>query len=227
MLEYKTKSGVLNQIVTNDINPKKFYLLADGEDGKQYQIKLNGIGMRHNINEFIAHYLGSLSKAPLIDACFLYLEDNELKKLTSKLKSLPNGVLEDIDLSLMKENLFFAIEWKANVVPIEREEELKSIVFQTMNSEAFFSLYSFDQYLKNFDRHIGNHLVIKDGKQKKYYLIDFDRIFMSTNWLYIPRIINDFSPISSQPYHQHLISLVDDNNIKFVHTYANNIETIS
>lgn len=232
MIDYNTINATLDEIIINEDNkrfgttPYKFFLLVDGDDGKKYQVKLNEPGQRHNINEFIAHYMGSCSDMPLLDGVFLKFDDNEIKKLNDKLSSLPKDHLKPVDLSITKENLFFGIEWKQHITKINNEKELMQRVNDTSNSTSFYSLYSFDQYMKNYDRHIGNHLVTKDRNVKRYHLIDFDRIFASTNWSLVPTIKNDFSPLLSRPYHSFLMGLADDSTIWNILSYAKKIENI-
>lgn len=226
MPQYHTSSAVLYKLVRNDLNPKKFFLLVDAEDGNQYQVKLNSYNQRHNINEFIAHYLGSCSDMPLIEAKFIHLEDTEITKLKSLLSSLPKEALEDVDIDMMKKNLFFGIHWKKNLTKINNEGELMRRVNDTHNASSFFSLFTFDQYLKNYDRHIGNHLISQEKNIKKYHLIDFDRIFASTDWSNVPTFFTDFSPLLLKPYHAHLASLVCNRTIGHVHAYAGKIAKI-
>lgn len=231
MLAYSVITATLDEIKINEDDlrrgkpPYKFFLLVDGEDGKKYQVKLNEHKQRHNINEFIAHYTGSCSKMPLLDGVFLELDDIELKKLRDRLDKL-KGKLKSADIDMMKQGLFFGIEWKQNVVKIVNEAELMPRINETSNYKSFYSLFPFDQYLKNYDRHPGNHLVYKVGNSKQYRLIDFDRLFFSTNWSKVPSIKHDFSPILMMPYHGFLNHQVNNSNIEDLHFYANYIQSI-
>ncbi len=210
--------------------PYKFFILVDGEDGKKYQIKFNEDKQRNNINEFIAYSVGELADIPLVDHVFINLDSEDIQEIQEELRGY-GDTLRKIDLSLHKQNLFFAVEWKPNVTKIDTGDELLDRVMGVSNGTSFFSLYPFDQSLKNYDRHLGNHLVTKESKATKYYLIDFDRIFSSTNWHRVPIDYKCFTPFAAtehcRDYHLFLLSLVTENTLKYVHLYTKKIASIT
>lgn len=231
MVDYDIYNATIDDIIpgVQEKGLYKFFLLVNAENGKKYQIKLNESNQRHNINEFIANYIGNCSDMPLLDGAFLYLSDIELNNLKAYLSKNPQ--LTPVDLTIMKKNFFFGIEWKQHITPIDKEDELLTRVNETSNSQSFYSLYSFDQYLKNFDRHLGNHLVVQERNTKSYHLIDFDRIFASTNWSNLSSPLkNDFVAFSAtpyaQPYHHFLMGLVDDTSLMDVLNYTGKIAKI-
>jgi len=208
----------------------KSFILVNGEDGKKYQIKLNEHKQRHNINEFIAHYVGNCSDMPLLNGMFLEIDKKEIKNLIAKLDTFPKGYLKSFDLGAMKKNLFFGIEWMQHITSIDDERELLQRVGESSNKNSFYGLYSFDQFMKNYDRHLGNHLIVKIGNSKQYKLIDFDRVFASTNWSRVPSEYTCFTPFictpSAQRYHSFLMYIVLDSSVKLVHSYAGKIQGI-
>lgn len=225
MADYHILNATLRQIIPN-IENKKFSILAEAEDGRYFQIKLCEVGQKHNINEFISHYVGTEIGAPMIEGAFLYLPPLELDKIMTFMDT-HKGLFSPVDLSICKESVFFAIEWKKDIIEIREDLELWPRVCEATNRNSFYSLYPFDQFLKNYDRHIGNHLIIKQANTIEYKLIDFDRIFGSTTWDSIPLIINDFGCLSLKDYHRFLYSLVDNNGYSHVLHYSNNISTLS
>lgn len=215
--------------------PYKFFILVNVYDKTlkkyiKYQVKFNEHKQRHNINEFISHFVGSCSGMPLLNSCFLELDDNELKRVQDKIDTYDKGYLRTMDLSLIKDNSFFGIEWMAHITKIDDERELITRVGETSNRSSFYGLYAFDQFMKNYDRHLGNHLVVKIGNSKQYRLIDFDRIFSSTNWARVPMDYTCFAPFVCTPqakkYHGFLMYIVRDSSIKLVHSYAGKLQGI-
>ena len=240
MLTYTILESTFDELVVNEKGnakePYKFFILVNVYEESsntyvKYQIKFNEDKQRHNANEFIAHYIGSCSEMPLINGTFLELDNNELKKIQNKINTFSKGNLKAVDLTLMQQNIFFGIEWKQHVTSIDKERELLPRVLETVNKTSFFSLYAFDQFFKNLDRHLGNHLVVKEGNSKKYRLIDFDRIFASTNWSRVSIDYKCFKPFVCTPlvyrYHAVLMNLVVDSTLKYVHFYAGKLQGIT
>lgn len=231
MIEYKKKKAVFIKAMRNEFNHSKFFIIVEDAKGIQYQIKFNEVGQRHNINEFIAHYIGTSMGAPMLGCAFLKLEEGEMLRVKERIKSQVLN-LNEVDIWDQDDGTFFGVVWEQHTVSITREDELMDRVSASTNSKSFYSLYSMDQFFKNYDRHIKNHLVVKKGAHTKYYLIDHDRLFGSTNWASIPHYIDDFNPLidhprNSRPYHVFLIWIINDVNISYVHHYAGKIARIT
>jgi len=168
--------------------------------------------------------------APMLNGAFLYLEEGELLRVKNAIKSQGNS-LRNVDIWDMTDGMFFGIEWEQNPTKITTEDELLDRLSETSNAREFFSLYSMDQYLKNYDRHIGNHIVVQRGNSTKYHLIDHDRLFGSTNWGDIPTYINNLDPLIIDPgmgsdYHGFLLWIINDKSVHDVHYYAGRIASI-
>jgi len=234
MPSYKILKATLDEIVIPGLGdpnakpPRKFFLLVNGEDRNKYQVKLNEVNQRHNINEFIAHYMGSCCEIPLLDAAFVYFDDKELKIVKEKIEMATKEYqLSLVDIDMMKQKTFFAVKWERNITRIIGQADLTKRVSEATNKNAFFSLYSFDQTLKNADRHPGNHLVVKRGSARYYHLIDFDRLFFHTNWSMLRPLMSDFSPIAAARWHEHLMRIPRTETMPHVHYYAGRIRSIS
>lgn len=228
MINYDGVNATIRSIVPNPIN-KKFAVIVEAEE-KYYQIKFCEVGHKNNINEFIAHYIAKLIDAPVLDGIFLKISDEELDKL--KLKMSLFQVFNNIDTDISKDNFFFGVEWMKNVNEIKTPKELMPQVIKTKNKDTFFSLYSLDQILKNYDRHLGNHLISKQKNALVYNLIDFDRIFHHTTWQSLPFLIDDYNclktPSTPNQFNQieFLYSLVNNSNHNFVVNYSAKLSNI-
>lgn len=224
MVDYEILEATLRRIEPNVPNGK-FSVIAESADGRYFQIKFCEVGGRHNINEFIAHYVGKEIGAPMIDGAFLELSDQELAKVIGFLKA-HSGIFRDLDLSISKDHLFFGVQWEKDTVDIKEESELMTKVSKTTNKNTFYSLYPFDQFMKNYDRHLGNHLIVKYANTMYYRLIDFDRLFGQTDWRAIPLLINDFGCLNLKDYHRFLYSIVKNDGHDHVLRYSYNISML-
>lgn len=225
MVGYEIVEATLRRIEPNIPN-NKFSVIAEASDGRYFQIKFCEVGGRHNINEFIAHYVGKEIGAPMIEGAFLELIDQELDKVRNFLK-VHAGIFKDLDMSISKDNIFFGVQWEKDTIDIKEEAELMPKVLKTTNKSSFYSLYPFDQFMKNYDRHIGNHLIVKYANRLHYRLIDFDRLFGNTDWNAIPLLMYDFGCLSLRDYHRFLYSIVKNDGYEHILVYSNNISTIS
>ncbi len=188
MVSYSGYTATLRSIVSNEAN-RKFSTIVEA-NGKYYQIKFCEVGHRHNINEFIAHYFCSLIGAPILDGAFLKLSDDQLKILNDRVGSISS--FNKIDTTISKKNFFFGVEWKKDIYDLKKHEKLLPTINKSENKKEFYSIFPIDQMLKNYDRHLGNHLFIKNGKKTRYYIIDFDRIFGYTSWARMHALMNNF-----------------------------------
>ncbi|OHE06126.1 hypothetical protein, partial [Sulfurimonas sp. RIFOXYB12_FULL_35_9] len=95
-----------------------------------------------------------------------------------------------------------------------------------MNYEEFPSIFPYDQYLRNYDRHIDNHLIIKtDKKQQFYYSIDSDKIFGGfpiTDILVEKEVFDCFG----NPAYKPLYDSINDKIFKIILIYSNKIEAL-
>jgi len=221
MVEYHSLNANIIEIILSE-EAGKFFILVHAEDGKVYQVKLNAPNQKNNINEYISHHIATVVDAPVLDAKFLYLDNVEIEKLNNKLLELSLSA----DIHINHKNYFFGIEWKQNITSVKREKDLVKRINEASNRDKFYSLYPLDQYLKNYDRHIGNHLIVKTGNSVQYYLIDFDRIFASTNWGMMFSLFKNFDCLALKDYHHFLSSLIDNSNYDYVLKYANSFSSI-
>lgn len=224
MTDYRILHATLRQIVPN-IENRKFSAIAESDDGRYFQIKFCEPGGRHNINEFIAHYVSTEMGAPVVDGVFLSLSAAEMQKLSDFMVRHP-GVFNPIDTEISHRSLFFGVQWEKDTIEIKEYAELVPKVSSTVNRDGFFALYPLDQYLKNYDRHLGNHLIVKYANALHYRLIDFDRIFGGTDWSAVSLLMNDFGCLSLRDYHRFLYSVVTNDGYEHVLRFSNNISMI-
>jgi hypothetical protein len=215
----------LLSIGSND-RDQRFFVLVEATDNKTYQVKFNISNKKSNVNEFITNYIGKIIQAPVLNGAFLTFSDEQVSQIIKKRKM--KNLLEP-DMSDIKNNQLFGIEWQDSLVKLETNSELEVLLNKISNKKEFYSLYPYDQYLRNYDRHIGNHLILKDGKNQptQYCLIDGDMIFGSTHWDKVLELTNNFSCLEiGMSWHQYLYGLVSENEYIFVLEYSLNIEEI-
>lgn len=207
----------------------RFFIKVQASDSKTYQVKFNAPGQKSNINELISNYIGKIMNAPVLNGAFLTFSQDSIDKLIEYIKiTFPKTKLPD--MSCIKDNQFFGIEWQNSIMPLQTNTELEILLEKTNNSKGFYSLYSYDQYLKNFDRHLGNHIIIKDANKKPSYysLIDGDRIFGSLNWEKVHIFKDNFSCLKAEgaAWHNYLYGLIDDKKYDYVLEYSINLNDI-
>lgn len=211
----------------------RFFIKVIAVNNKDYQVKFDTKHLKSNQNEFISNFIGQSMDAPILSGVFLNFTENQLKELIEYIKiNFPRHIP---DMSNIKSTIMFAIEWENTAIHAKNHDELKIILDKTKNKDSFYSLFSYDQYLKNFDRHLGNHLFNKDidNQINNYYLIDGDRIFMALHPSKLEDIKDNFDCLRNpaleyeEDYHTFLYDFVTDETIYFILKYADNIEKIS
>lgn len=208
----------------------RFFLVIEADDNKTYQIKFNAYKQKSNINEFISNFIGKKINAPVLDGGFFVFTEEQINSIFIKLQNTYPENPPFPDMSNIKNYTFFGIEWQNSLITLQTNNELEILLEKVGNKKDFFSLYAYDQYLKNYDRHIGNHLILKDGKNKpsQYCLIDGDRIFGSLDWSGITELLNNFSCMEAlgADWHKYLYSLVTEESYIFVLEFSFEIDSI-
>lgn len=212
-----------------------YFVKVLSEDGVVYQVKFNwvspktGIRMFENTNEFITYFIGKELGFPILNGSFIKFNPELLQKLS---KILESNNLVPIQLENIKNNILFGIEWKDHATRLKYQFEIDEMLQDVSNKKDFFSIYPFDQYLKNLDRHEGNHLVIKDDNHRaKYYtMIDGDKIFMNKDYIEISSIRKEFECLaindSSANWHEFLYSIVDDDGYNEILNHTTKIDNL-
>ncbi|MBS4068063.1 MAG: hypothetical protein KGZ62_05645 [Sulfurimonas sp.] len=202
----------------NDIGTSKWVLIK-AENGITYQIKFNEEAVNHNTYEFIGNFIGKSIEVPVSNGIFLQIPEFLLTKCEEDLNFT-------IDRSKVIANIFFGIEWIYGQVQFNDIELLLEELQNTMNYEEFPSIFPYDQYLRNYDRHIDNHLIIKtDKKQQFYYSIDSDKIFGGfpiTDILVEKEVFDCFG----NPAYKPLYDSINDKIFKIILIYSNKIEAL-
>lgn len=193
------------------------YALVVGDDGKIYQVKFNG----SNSREFIAHYIASSIGVPIPSAKIIFIKDDLLNDIHSKLPAISKSPSDN----------YFAIEWQANTVKWDSYDEFIDEMNYVENFNEFLSIFPFDQYLRNYDRHKYNHLIVKKDSKKKFYnTIDADKIMAGESFLNILDELEKFDCLyllHGSMYGSLLYDLVDDADFKDIIRHSNSISIIT
>lgn len=217
------------------IEDGSYFVKVLSEDGTIYQVKVNWTNpktkyrMFENTNEFITYYLGKELEFPVLNGAFIKFQPELLQKLHSIL--IENNLFP-IQLNNIKNNILFGIEWKPHCTPIKYQFEINEMLKDVSNKKDFFSIYPFDQYLKNYDRHEGNHLIVKDDnlKAKYYSMIDGDKIFSNKDYKDLSSIRKEFECLmidnENINWHDFLYSIVDDDAYNHILDYTSKIDQL-
>ncbi len=158
------------------------FLIVESNDIK-YQVKLPNYMTSSMINEYIAHKIANNLSCIVPKGVFIKFEISDIEDsiehilIAEKYKAL----FKDYDIDLLKntngEIILYGIEWISN--KLHAEDNLEFIEYVNLtNSNNFYSIYSYDLYLHNHDRHLKNLLFYQnDLGNFVTILIDHDRIF--------------------------------------------------
>jgi len=198
------------------------------EEQITYIFKPSWVGHYHNVNEYIAHHIGSLIGAPILDGVFLEISPDNMQKWDKIIKSFHPSAILPTFIPPYNRAIFFAVEFKQDKFHAASVAELSNELKKTSNKEEYYAQFSLDQYLKNPDRHLGNHIFYQEPHKLMFYLIDFDRLFRGhTDWSTLDVDIKNFSCFKDKNYNMDLYPTVCNTFIRQVHDYAAKIEKIS
>jgi hypothetical protein len=205
----------------------RFFILIICNDTKTYQVKFNLTTTKGNQNELITHYIGTKMGAPVLIGKLITFSKRVLDSIIEVMKD--RGIPADPNFFIGTE--LFGIEWHDGAKTAKTEEEVKTFYTMCKNRASFYAIYSFDQYLRNYDRQHFNHLMVKLEEDKKpthyYATIDGDRIFGSTGWDNMDIEGKKFCCFTHD-FHKMLYDIVlDDEQFKIVRLYASKIRDIT
>lgn len=196
------------------------WILVKAEDDTVYQVKFNQSALSCNINEFLGNYIGISIGVPVPDGIFLMVPDNILEEASKKLAY-------SINMDTVKENIFFATKWIYGQVKFDNMKLLLNEIENTSNHKEYPSIFPYDQYLRNQDRHIDNHLIVKtNDKQKFYYSIDSDRIFAGYPLTEILLEKDNFECFEN-PIYKDLYDSITDELYVIIFSYSDLIEKLA
>lgn len=223
---YNTVRAIRQSEVSIEVSADgRFFVVFVCSDKKQYQVKFNMRNTKGNQNELITHYSGMKMEAPVLNGCFVEFSPRMLSSIFEQMsEKTPN-----IDKNAYKSYKMFGIEWHEGARFAGSEREVSYFHSICKNKNDFYSIYSFDQFLRNYDRQFFNHIIIKKEGEKKpshYATIDGDRIFGSTGWDKIEEERNKYCCLP-EGFHKMLYDLVDENTYKIVRKFAVNIYKIT
>lgn len=196
-----------------------FFGLFEADDDKIYQVKFDQATLKSNTKEFIANYIAIIVGVPTPLPIMIYIPEIMIKALNIRYNQ---------NLSASKTNYYFALEWEEHVNDSWINfDEFKTELSKIVNYKEFLTIYPFDQFFRNYDRHLRNHLIsVKNNKSHFYLAIDADRIFAG-EW--IERISLEIDKFDCFPYqfHEELYSLVTDVEYKILLQHAAKYLTIN
>ncbi len=196
------------------------WILIKAENGITYQVKFNKTSRSSNTNEFIGNFIGSSIGVPVPNGIFLMIPDNILEECQ-------NNLAIHIDRDTVKENIFFGTQWLYGKVEFRDVEFLLEEIPKTNNYEEYPSIFPYDQYLRNQDRHVENHLIVQDNdKQRFYYSIDSDRIFAGFPIVDLLTEKNEFKCFENQKYKE-LYDSISEEFFAIILRYSAMIESLT
>jgi hypothetical protein len=215
-MQYQTVKA-LNYLDRNN-KGASFFGLFEANNEKIYQVKFDQPFLKSNTKEFIANFIAGIVDVPTPSAVMIYIPQTIIQELNK---------VYGLNLQASQTNYYFGLEWEEHVNDSwtcfnEFKEELQKI----NNYKDFLSIYPFDQFFRNYDRHLGNHLIsVKNNHFYFYLAIDADRIFAGA-WLENARSqLRNFSCFPEQ-FHNELYSLITDAEYKTLLIHAAKYKTI-
>ena len=169
--------------IQTDIKSGSFPFLIVESNNIKYQVKLPNYMTSSMINEYIAHKIANNLSCVVPKGVFIKFETSDIEDsiehilIEEKYKAL----FIDYDINSLKningEIILYGIEWISN--KLHAEDSLEFIEYMKLtNTDDFYSIYSYDLYLHNHDRHLKNLLFYQnDLGSYVTILIDHDRIF--------------------------------------------------
>ena len=204
---------------------RRFFSVVSASDGHEYQVRFNGPATRGNQNEFIANTIGREMGAPVLDGAFLRFTRQQLEEVAEIAKDT-FGFTPTLD-PYKKMNLF-GVRWHDGSITPKSDQAVVREISKCANKKDFFAIFPFDQYLRNYDRQYFNHLILKEGDQRKqrmYAAIDGDRIFGSVGWSKVESE-TEKTDCFDMPFHKTLYSLVDDSGFTNAFRFAAAIDSM-
>lgn len=208
------------------------FIVATVEDGSKYQVKLPNYETYSMTNEYIANKIANNISCRVPKSNFLLFDESNILfalKLILDSKNLYKNIFADYDIKkLMNTNndiVLFGIEFLEDKVVIPEDEDEFNLYFEKNNDKQFYSLYSFDLYLHNHDRHCKN--IMFKSNEDIYLLIDHDKIFGTDSGLQrFQELIDDFGCIRN-PKNEFLYRIIKTEEQKrLIISYSKEIEQI-
>ncbi len=169
--------------IQTDIKSGSFpFLIVESNDIK-YQVKLPNYMTSSMINEYIAHKIANSLSCVVPKGVFIKFETSDIEDSIEHIliDEKHKALFIDYDINSLKningEIILYGIEWISN--KLHAEDSLEFIEYVNLtNTDDFYSIYSYDLYLHNHDRHLKNLLFYQnDLGNYVTILIDHDRIF--------------------------------------------------
>lgn len=212
------------------------FFVVTVEDGTQYQIKLPNYETTSMLNEYIAHQIADNVSCRVPKGDFILFTDEDVEfGLDQILESSHQSkiIYQDYNLSQIKNEdgqiILFGIEFMLDkvIIPEDVDEFYYYLESSSVDNE-FYSLYSYDLFLHNHDRHCKNLMFrTEDGETYVSLLIDHDRIFGTNAGIErLSELKEDFDCIKG-PMNSFLYSMITtDEQKNLIHIYSKDIESL-
>lgn len=189
------------------------YSILKGKDEKEYQVKFN----QSNSREFIAHYIATRIGVPVPEAKIIYISDYIMDDI----------VTTNTNVNPFNSKHYFGIEWKGNTIEWADYDELLGELNNVSNYTQFLSIFPFDQYLRNYDRHEFNHMILMEKNQKLFYnSIDADRIFFGYEYKDILNELGNYNCVYPEYNGKVLYSVIKEEDFDTILKYSNVISIL-
>jgi len=192
---YVREADVLHDVVKRG---ESVFLVVEAE-GKFFQIKLPTYFSNPVTKEYLANYIGRTLGFPLPKGGFVRFSKEFFELLVKTYPDIKKVI--DVELEGL---VIFAVEWLSDTVVVDDEETLiEYIKDYVLNKEEFYSVYAFDLFLCNFDRHYKNFVITSD---LYLFFIDHERSFGSSDY----SLIQDYEEYSGCIYSYPQVSYLYD-----------------
>lgn len=205
------------------------------QDGVKYQVKLPNYETTSMLNEYIAHEVANNISCRVPQSSFILFQIEEIEYIlemilnsSHKYKNLYENYNFDQIKNEKGEFILFGIEYLEDKVIIPEDVDEFQFYFEELNDDSFYSLYSYDLYLHNHDRHCGN-LMFQSDNGRKYVslLIDHDKIFGSDSGIErLSELKNDFNCIRNIKNEFLYTIITNTEQIDLITKYSKDIEAI-
>lgn len=184
-----------------------FAIVKVRDDNKEYQVKFN----QSNSRELIAHYIAMCIGVPVPDAKIIHIPDNIFSDIKSIMKNIEP----------FESKYYFAVEWKKTAIKWKDYTEFFSELKNVQNFTQFLSIFPFDQYLRNYDRHEFNHMILREKSKSLFYnSIDADRIFGGYDYKDILCELNNYNCHYPKTHGKVLYSVINDKSFETILKYS-------
>ena len=165
------------------------FVVIVASNDKYYQLKIPSVISNPITSEYLAYKIGKNLNLPLLHGAFIDITYDFFNSIISQilqydLEPYIKDKIESCNIDRLTTSsiiTLFAIEWIDNSTTPEDNEDLEDMVNDIiLNEKEFYSVYSFDMLLCNFDRHCKNFII--DNNTTEILFIDHEKSFGSEDY---------------------------------------------